>query len=62
MTVDETIAEGDRVMVRWTFHGTHLGEFHSLPPTGKPVAYSGINIFRVADGKIAEIWDICLTV
>ena len=58
MTIDEMIAEGDRVMVQWTFNGTHQGEFNSLAPTGKPVSYSGINIFRIADGKIAEVWDI----
>jgi steroid delta-isomerase-like uncharacterized protein len=58
MTIDEMIAEGDRVMVRWTFHGTHQGEFHSLPSTYKQATYSGINIFRIADGKIAEVWDI----
>lgn len=58
MTVDEMIAENDRVMVRWTFYGAHQGEFAGLPPTHKPVSYSGINIFRIADGKIAEIWDI----
>ena len=52
------IAEGDRVMVRWTFHGAHQGEYVGLPPTNKEVTYSGINIFRVAGGKIAEVWDI----
>ena len=54
MTVDEMIAEDDRVMVRWTFHGTHRGEFFGVPPTNEQVTYSGINIFRIADGKIAE--------
>ncbi len=58
MTVDEMIAEGDRVMVRWTFHGKQVGEYASLPPTHKEVTYSGINIFRVEHGKIAEVWDI----
>jgi hypothetical protein len=58
MTVDELIAENDRVMVRWTFDGTQQGEFAGLPPTHKPISYSGINIFRIANGKIAEIWDI----
>ena len=58
MTIEEMIAEGDRVMVRWTFFGIHQGEFAGLPPTHKQVSYSGINIFRLADGKIAEIWDI----
>lgn len=35
-----------------------MGEFFSLPPTGKAAAYCGINIFRIADGKIAEVWDL----
>lgn len=58
MKVDEVIAENDRVMVRWTFHGVHAGEFAGLPPTQQPISYAGINIFRIADGKIAEIWDL----
>ncbi len=56
--VEEMIAEGDRVMVRWTFRGIHQGEFHGLAPSGKPVTYAGINIFRVEDGHIAEVWDL----
>ena len=52
------IAEGDRVMVRWTFFGTQQGEYSGLPPTHKHAAYSGINIFRIENGKIAEVWDI----
>jgi hypothetical protein len=58
MMVDEMIAENDRVMVRWTFYGRQQGEFSGLPPTDKQVTYSGINIFRIAEGRIAEIWDI----
>lgn len=45
-------------MVRWTFYGTQQGEYSGLPPTNKDVIYSGINIFRIAEGKIAEAWDI----
>jgi steroid delta-isomerase-like uncharacterized protein len=56
MTVEEMIAEGDRVMAYWTFCGKHSGEFFGVPPTGKQVSYSGITIFRVADGKLAEGW------
>jgi ketosteroid isomerase-like protein len=58
MTVDEMIAEGHKVMVCWTFHGRQQAEYLGLPPTNKCVIYSGINIFRVVDGKIVEIWDI----
>ncbi len=58
VTIKEMIAEGDRVMVRWTSHGTHQGEYFGLPATGRPVTHSGINIFRVEDGKIAEVWDL----
>jgi steroid delta-isomerase-like uncharacterized protein len=58
MTIDEMIAEGDKVMVCWTFHGTQKGDYIGLPPSNKKVTYSGINIFRIADGKIAEIWDL----
>lgn len=58
MTVDEMLAETDRVMVRWTFYGTQQGEFAGLPPTHRPVSYVGVNIFRIADGKIVEIWDL----
>ena len=56
--IEEMIAEGDRVMVRWTSHGTQQGEFNGLPPTGTHTTNSGINIFRLADGKIVEVWDI----
>jgi predicted ester cyclase len=58
MAVDEMIAEGERVMVRWTFRGKQVGEYAGLPPTNKDVIYSGINIFRIENGKIAEVWDI----
>jgi steroid delta-isomerase-like uncharacterized protein len=55
-TVDDQIAEGNKVVVRYRFRGTHLGEFQGMPPTRKEVGYSGILIYRVADGKIAEQW------
>lgn len=53
-TIEEMIAEGDKVMVRWTQRGTHLGPFLDMPATGRSVTYSGINIFRVVDGQILE--------
>ena len=58
ITIEDMIAEGDRVMVRWSSRGTHQGELAGLPPTYRPVINSGINIFRVANGRIAEVWDI----
>lgn len=58
ITVDEMIAERDRVMIRWTFSGRQVGEYSGLRPTNNDVTYSGINIFRIANGKIAEVWDI----
>ena len=45
-------------MVRWTFYGTHQSEFVGLPATQRQVRYAGVNIFRIADGKIVEIWDL----
>jgi steroid delta-isomerase-like uncharacterized protein len=58
--VDDTISEGDKLVVYWTITGTHLGEFLGVAPTNKLVAFSGITINQIADGKILEstvIWD-----
>lgn len=52
----EMIAEGDRVMVRWVLRGTHSGPFLGLPPTGRTFSVDGVNIFRIADGRIVERW------
>lgn len=54
--VEDMIAEGDRVAVRYTLYATHTGDFHGAKPTGKSIKVSGIEIFRIADGKIAEFW------
>jgi predicted ester cyclase len=58
MIVNELIAEGDRVMARWTFRGRHVGDAFGVVATGQEIFYAGINIFRVADGKLAESWDM----
>jgi steroid delta-isomerase-like uncharacterized protein len=55
-TVEDLVAEGDKVVARWTARGTHTGDFQGLPPTGKVATSSGITIFRIADGKIVEEW------
>ena len=54
--VHETIAEGDRVLVRHTHHAVHGGEFAGLPPTGIKATVDGLELFRLQDGKIAEMW------
>ncbi len=55
-TVEDMIAEGDKVAARVTMRGTHQGEFEGIAPTGKRVKVSTIDIFRFADGKIVEHW------
>jgi predicted ester cyclase len=59
-TIEDMIAEGDKVVVRWTLRGTHEGvlesEFGPLAPTGKQMTVTGIHIFRIANGKIEERW------
>jgi steroid delta-isomerase-like uncharacterized protein len=55
-TIEDMVAEGDRVGARWTFRGTHQGLFQDIPPTGKQVTITGISIFRVANGKGVEVW------
>ncbi len=53
-TVDELIAEGEKVVMRWSDTGTHQGEFWGIAPTGRKVYNSGTSTFRIADGLIAE--------
>ncbi len=55
-TIEDMVAEGDRVAERPVGRGTHLGEFMSIAPTGKRIEIRGIAILRVADGKIVENW------
>ena len=54
--LEEVIVEGDRVVTRGIFKGTHLGELMGIPPTGKQVTFSVIHIDRVENGKIVEHW------
>jgi steroid delta-isomerase-like uncharacterized protein len=55
-TVDDLIAEGDKVAARLTARGTHQGEFQGVSPTGKPISFTGMRVFRFINGKIAEEW------
>jgi predicted ester cyclase len=55
-TIEDLIAEGDKVVVREIVHGTHTGVFRGIAPTGKPVHWTAIHILRVRDGKFTERW------
>jgi hypothetical protein len=50
------IAEGDKVAVRWTWSGTHTGEFMGIPATGRRITLTGVSIHRFADDKFVESW------
>jgi steroid delta-isomerase-like uncharacterized protein len=56
-TIEDQIAEGDKVAYRWTARGTHEGELMGIAPTSKRVTFTGIAVARLADGKIQEIWE-----
>ncbi len=58
LTIEDMFGEGDRVVGRYTYRGTHKGDFMGIPPTGKQVTVTGIGIIRVANGKILEEWII----
>ncbi len=55
-TIDDQIAEGDKVVTRWTATGTHEGELMGAPPSGRRSTITGIGIDRLEDGKIVEAW------
>jgi C-1 hydroxylase len=57
-TVEDIIAEGDKVWVLLTYAGTHKGEFMGLAPTGKKIASKAVDIYRIVDGKLAEYWNV----
>jgi steroid delta-isomerase-like uncharacterized protein len=56
-TVEDLLADGDRVAARLTMRGTHLGPLNGVPATGRAVVVSGMSIERVADGRIVEGWN-----
>jgi steroid delta-isomerase-like uncharacterized protein len=55
-TIEDMVAEGDRVVVRVTLHATHRGVFQGMAPTGQHVTVSLVEILRIEDGKIVESW------
>ncbi len=57
-TIEDVVAEGDKVVVRWTNAGTHTGSFLGIPPTNKDFAIAGIDIHVVRDARLAEHWHV----
>lgn len=54
---EDIIAEGDKVVTRWTAYGTHKGKFQGIFPTNKQVVFTGITISRIENGKLTEDWE-----
>lgn len=55
-TIEDLIATGDKVALRWTMTGTHTGELYGVPPTGERVTVDALEIDRLTDGKLVETW------
>ena len=56
INIDDMFAADDKVVLRWSAHGTHRGEMQGIPPTNRPMTMTGIAIYRFAGGKIVEEW------
>jgi predicted ester cyclase len=57
-TIEDLIAEGDKVVARWRSHATHQGDYLGTPPTGNRVEFTGISFYLIEEGKIAQSWNI----
>jgi steroid delta-isomerase-like uncharacterized protein len=55
-TLEDLVAEGDKIAVHWSGRGTHEGEYWGFAPTGKRMTFRGISIIHIVDGKIVEEW------
>ncbi len=56
MVIDDQITEGDKVLTRYTIHGTHTVEYEGVPPTNKQATWTGMFLYRIQGGKIVERW------
>jgi len=54
--IDDIVAEADRVVTRLSFHGTHQGPFRDIEPTGRPVHFTAIRIYRIVGDRVVETW------
>ena len=57
-TIEDQIADGDKVVTRWTCRGAHKGEYQGISPTGKQISVAGIDIDRITNGRVVECWPI----
>ena len=57
-TIEDIIAEGDKVVAHWRSRATHQGNYMGIPPTGNRVEFTGISVYRIEEGKIAESWTV----
>jgi predicted ester cyclase len=57
-TVEDLIAEGDKVVARWRSRATHRGDYMGIAPSGKEVEFTGISFYRIEGNKIAESWSV----
>jgi len=57
-TIEDIMAEDDKVWVRLAYTGTHKGEFMGLSPTGKKITATAVDMYRIANGKLAEYWNV----
>lgn len=55
-SMEDQIAKGDKVVTRWSARAAHKGELNGIPPTGEQVSVTGVDIHRLANGKIEEAW------
>jgi predicted ester cyclase len=57
-TIEDLIAEGDKMVARWRSHATHQGDYMGIAPTGNRVKFTGISFYRIEGRKIAESWTV----
>jgi len=57
-TLDDVVVEGEMAADRWTMHAVHTGIFGGIPPTGKRVTITGMDVMRIIDGKIVDLWHL----
>jgi predicted ester cyclase len=57
-TIEDLIAEGEKVAACWRARATHRGEYVGVPPTGREVEFTGISVYRIEGGKIAQSWTV----